>query len=552
MPEAAKSRGRGIGTRRRNLAEELKRQTGQLAAINAVTAAVSQSLDLNVTLETALEAVLSVIPVDASGISMIDETAGELVLRAQRGWRKDFVTEPMRIKQGTGLSWIVIDSDEVLVTGDVANDPRLVVPAFGEEKVQAMAMAPMHARGKVIGILSVMSHSPYEFDKDEIRVLQAIADQIGLALDNARLFESVKEQQSRLQAVLQSTGDAIIATDSHGSVNLINQAACVLFELDPAAIIGQPLRDAPLPMMLIHKLREALDRGADDGTYSFEVMLDNGRFLAAVVSPVYTQARLGEPYTDGWVSVCQDVTYLKEAERARIQFIQTAAHDLRNPLGVTLSALTMLNKHWRDPTPTEREVFNIAISGLNRMQDLIDDLMNLEHIESGVDFRRDPIAIPELIERCAIDMGPVLQRKEQTLSLAVDHTLPTFHGDERWLYRALTNLISNAHKYTPQGSTITIRAGAQGPTLILQVEDDGPGIPVEAQSRLFERFYRVRDTEQKISGTGLGLAIVKSVAERHGGRAYCYSEPGRGSIFGMALPYPLVYPEYPQADTEER
>src|SRR5512142_2241789 len=151
MSDLSRSKGRRPASRR-DLAEELKRQTGQLAAINSVTTAVSQSLDLRITLETALDAVLSVIPVEASGISMIDDAAGELVLRAQRGWIKDFVTIPMRIQMGTGMSWHVIANDEILITGDVSNDPRLAVPAFSEEKVQAMVMAPMHARGRVVGI----------------------------------------------------------------------------------------------------------------------------------------------------------------------------------------------------------------------------------------------------------------------------------------------------------------------------------------------------------------------------------------------------------------
>jgi PAS domain S-box-containing protein len=538
MPEAAKSRSRKTILRKRDLAAELKRQTGQLAAINSVTAAVSQSLDLNVTLQTALDAVLSVIPVEASGISLIDEQAGELVLRAQRGWRKDFVTTfPMRIKLGQGMSGLVIANDEVLITGDVTNDPRLVFPAFTEEKVQAMVLAPMHARGRVIGILSVLSHKPYEFDVDEIKILQAIADQVGLALDNARLYESVREQQSRLQAIIQSTADAIIATDNRGHINLINQAAQALFELDMQATLGQTLREAPLPPLVVEKLREAMDREMSTAGQPFEIPLHNGRFLAGIVSPVYSHARMDEQKAEGWVVVFQDVTHLKEAERARLQFVQTAAHDLRNPLGVTLSALTMLNRNWKDPTPTEREVFDIALQGINRMQDLIDDLLNLERIESGVDLRSEPVDIPDLIERCTIDMRPMLHGKQQKLELSVEHGLRPILGDASWLYRALANLISNAHKYTPEGSTVTIRAGAQGSTLVLQVEDNGPGIPKEAQTRLFERFYRVRQTQEQVSGTGLGLAMVKSVAEKHGGRAYVYSEPGHGSIFGMALPY---------------
>src|SRR5258708_6252951 len=259
MIDKAKSKPRKPIPSHEQLMEEVKRQTGQLTAIHTVTTAVSQTLDLNVTLQTALEAVLSVIPVDASGISMVDEAAGELVLRAQRGWKNDFVSEPMRIKLGQGLSAQAGTNDEVVITRDLANDLRLYVPAHHDEKIKAMVLAPMHARGKVVGILSVMSYKPYDFDTNEIAVLRAIADQVGVALDNALLYESVREQQSRLQAVLQSTADAIVATDSKGNISLINQSAQRLFALDSSALIGKPLRTAPLPPLLSKKLNEVLD-----------------------------------------------------------------------------------------------------------------------------------------------------------------------------------------------------------------------------------------------------------------------------------------------------
>lgn len=540
VTKMAKSNG---AERDRNLTTEIRRRVEQLSAINRVTAVVSQSLDLNATLQTAMDAVLSVIPVEASGISLIDERAGELVLRAQRGWKKDFVTTPMRIKLGHGLSGQVVATGEVVITGDLTNDPRLVVPAVAEENIQSMAMAPMHARGKVIGVLSVISYQPYTFDEQEISVLKAIADQVGVALDNARLYEATREQQSRLLTVLQSTADAIIATDSHGNVNLINEAAERLFDLRADDVFGQPLYAIALPPELHDGLIRSMSPDAPS-TFNvtasdariFDVALANGCFLSAVVSPVTTPSRLEERLKNGWVVVFQDVTHIKEAERARLQFIQMAAHDLRNPLGVTLSALTMLNKSWKNQTPTDVEVFGIALRGVNRMQDLIDDLLHLEKIESGVDFQLEPLDLAELIENSALDISPVLQRREQTLSVETPPLLPAIHGDQRWLFRALTNLLSNAHKYAPDQSQIILRVVADAHEVALEVEDHGPGIPPESMGRLFERFYRVPQTEEKVHGTGLGLAIVKSVVEKHQGRVAVRSTPGVGSTFSLILP----------------
>src|SRR5205085_9144017 len=118
---------------------------------------------------------------------------------------------------------------------------------------------------------------------------------------------------------------------------------------------------------------------------------------------------------------------------------------------VTLSALTMLNKQLPNPTPTQQEVFNIALNGINRMQDLIDDLLNLEHIESGVDLYYDAFDMGALVRRSVAEMVPVVERREQSLTYTVPETPLVYVGDEQWLYRALSNLMSNAHKYTQTG-----------------------------------------------------------------------------------------------------
>ncbi len=521
--------------RNQQLSQEIRRRVDQLSALNTVAAAVSQSLDLQITLQTALKAILKVIPVDSAGISLVDEAAGELVLRAQHGWRRDFVTQPMRIPLGKGMSGYVVANDEVLVTGDLTGDPRLAVPEFADEGVQAMALVPMHARGRVVGILSVMNHQPYHFGDDEISVLRVIADQVGVALDNARLYESVKEQSSRLEAILNSTGDAIIATDNHGIINLVNATAEHLFGLHRAELIGLPLRQAPLHPKLRAGLRRAMSESREANTV-FEVPLDNGRFLSAIVSPVYSyQEPESDRQAEGWVMVVQDVTHLRQAEQTRVNFIRDAAHDLRNPLGVTMNALTMLKEEFGEQKDCA-EIVDIGLQGVRRMQALIDSLLNLEHIESGVGLQCKEVDVRDLVERCVADIRPAIQQRQQTLVCEVPESLPPIQGDMNWLYRALMNLLSNAHKYTQEGGAITVRAYVRDEDLFIEVSDNGPGIPTEAQPRLFERFYRVPDLDQEAKGSGLGLAIVKSVVEQHGGRVFVQSRLGQGSVFGMAFP----------------
>jgi two-component system phosphate regulon sensor histidine kinase PhoR len=524
--------------------ETLKRQTDQLLAINNVITAAANSPDLKHTLNAALEAVLKLVPMDASGVSLIDREANELVLYAQRGWRRDFTTEPMRVKLGAGLSGLVVERGEPIITGDLRDDPRLQVAAFLEEQVKTMVLLPMHARGRVVGVLSVMSRTPYELSDAEISILQVIADQVGLAIDNALLVESVRAQQQRLEAILHATADAIIATDERGVINLINHAARRLFSTNEQ-LLGKPLCEVSFLPNVRERVCAAMRIGAAERV--FEVLLPNQQYVLCEVAPILSSKANAEP---SWVVVFRDITHQKQAELARLNFIQTAAHELRNPLGVTLGALHMLGRQLEDRLDDgDREVFEIAFRGIGRMQDLIDDLLNLEHIESGIGMRFEPINIHEMLTRCANDMRPMLVNKQQSLSLEVAADLPLFMGDERWLARAIMNLISNAHKYTQEGGQIIVRAFQQANSaqreLVLQVQDNGPGIPREAQRRLFDRFYRVRSAENKAIGTGLGLAIVKSVAEQHKGRVTVYSElplfstlwQNKGTTFSMILPY---------------
>ena len=269
----------------------------------------------------------------------------------------------------------------------------------------------------------------------------------------------------------------------------------------------------------------------------FEVTLDDGRFLSAIVSPVYAQPLLESGQeTEGWVMVIQDITHLREAEQTRVNFIQAAAHDLRNPLSVTLSSLKLLASDPGGDADANRDIIDMGIHGLNRMQDLIDSLLNLEHIQSGVGMQCKPVDVRELIERATIDVQHALLQVDQGLRLDVPHELPELMGDMHWLHRALLNLLGNANKYTPPGGEITLRAYVQDDDLYLEVQDNGPGIPPEAQTRLFERFYRVPGNDSQTKGSGLGLAIVRTVVEQHGGRVFVQSRVGQGSIFGMIFP----------------
>ncbi|MFN8376081.1 MAG: ATP-binding protein [Anaerolineae bacterium] len=526
----------------RLLSEEVKRRIDQMAAINIVASTVGQSLDLDQTLQTALRAVLEVVNAEAGGISLIDIETKDVVLRAQQGWLHDFVNVPMRIPFGKGMSGQVIANDDVIVNNNLDGTEDYAVPSFRDEHFRSIAMAPMHARGKIIGILSIMSNKSNSFNDEVVGVLRAVADTVGVALENARLYEARVEQENRLNAILQSSADGIITTDENGRIELVNFTAEAMLSIDSRKLQGIPLREAPIHEKMRDLLQVAVSSRVQGNDKAFQVTLDNERVLLVQVSPVYAERQVSQKGdADGWVIVLQDVTHLRKAEIERARFMQAAAHDMRNPLGVTLNSLTMLQSIVETKDATVEEIINIGVRSINRLRDLIDDLLNLEHIESGYGFSLSDVDMRELLSEAAANAKPLMDNKSQQFNLEIAPDIHTAKADRRWLTRALVNYLDNAAKYTPTGGKVTLKAFVEKSQLHMEVIDNGPGIAVKAQSRLFDRFYRVEDKDTEgISGTGLGLAIVKSVAEAHGGKVYIRSRKGQGSTFGISLAIPQM------------
>lgn len=519
---------------------EIKRRTDQISAINIVAATVSHSLDLNLTLNTALDAVRNAVGAEAAGISLIDANANELVLRAQAGWLNDFVvTNPMRIPMGEGMSGKVIGNDQVLVHNDLDGSETYAVPSFKKERFRAIAMAPMHARGRIIGILSIMSHKKNSFDDENIAVLKSIADTVGVAIENARLYESNLVEQNRLTAILHSSADGILATDQDGRISLINYAASQLLDVDEKAVMGIPLREAAIQERVRDAILKGIAPNAAPHQRTSRVHLEDGPELSIQVSPVSVPSQIvarETPDEDGWVIVLQDITHLREAEVARVQFIQAAAHDMKNPLGVTQSSIHMLEGMIDTEDETIKEVIGIARTGMKRLRRLIDDLMHIEEIESGYNFHLADVDLREMIYEVGLQMQAVMTSLDLEFKTDVSDDVPAMMKlDREWMQRALTNYLENATKYADDGA-ITFKVYNSEGCVCFEVIDQGPGIPRQALPRLFDRFYRV-DMRAKADGSGLGLAIVKSVAEAHGGQAYVESEEGEGSTFGISLPY---------------
>ncbi len=215
---------------------EVRRRADHMAAINSVSATVSQSLELETTLTTALDKALEVVGFEAGAISLVDEEAQELVIRVYRGWRQQDLASNMRVKLGQGLSGQAVLTGEVIVTGSLENEVRLAVPRVRDEGVRAMALAPMRARGRIVGVLGAMSYEPRTFAPHSIDVIKSIADQIGVAIDNAQLFARVTRRSQQLALLNEVARDVLATLDMSERFRRITRSICEKFGYDAVSV----------------------------------------------------------------------------------------------------------------------------------------------------------------------------------------------------------------------------------------------------------------------------------------------------------------------------
>jgi two-component system phosphate regulon sensor histidine kinase PhoR len=337
----------------------------------------------------------------------------------------------------------------------------------------------------------------------------------------------------RLSAILHSVAEAIVATDRAGVLTLVNPAAEKLFGVQASETVSAGTRLSAVSKVLGNWLERALDEKRTQPLV-FELAWDADKHFSVSLAPLATE---NGSAPGGWVLVLQDITHLKHLEQWKSEAIQTAAHDLRNPLSMLTGATNLLRDMLTDPTPEQLECLNMLKLGSERMTALIEQLLNLENVEAGSDITMSKVTLRRVVEEVVAELKLAADQKKIMLAFEGVAATARVLGDESWLRRAVVNLLSNALKYTPEGGQVQVRYREADDQGIVEVTDNGLGIPQVAQARLFERFYRVRtEATRHTPGTGLGLAIVKTIVEKHAGRVWVSSEEGKGSTFGFAVP----------------
>lgn len=233
---------------------------------------------------------------------------------------------------------------------------------------------------------------------------------------------------------------------------------------------------------------------------------------------------------------------LKELDQLKDEFVSSVSHELRSPLAAISGYVELMTRKPLEQIPIEKrtKAFNIILDSTNRLTQFINDILDLAKLKAGrVDVRKTSFSIGKVLDETLTLFQPLLEKKKMTGRMLADATLPSLPADDEKIRQVITNLVSNAYKFTPEGGTLTLDAKDMGGEIKVSVSDTGIGIPKEFIGHLFERFKQVPGTRQTMGGpkgTGLGLAIAKGIVEAHGGRIWAESEPGKGTTFFFTLP----------------
>ncbi len=413
------------------------------------------------------------------------------------------------------------ESRESLILDDVHNEPRW--QSVFNDPTRSAVIVPMFGRQHLLGLLVLAHEKTHYFQLEHLLLLQAIASQAAIAMENALLHEDVAQQQKRLSAVLQNADEAIFMFDADGNLSLLNPTGEKLFT-DFHAILNRPLEAGHGYDALLKILEEARLSGLSK---TGEITWPDRRTFMALITPIES---------GGLVAILQDVTHFKKIERVKNEFIATASHDLKNPITAIVGFSELLSQ--AGPLNDMQMSFMHRIqNAATSMSELVQNMMQLAQSDLNAVQNFEPVDVTALLADVIDEFNPQAEAKEQALQFHPLDFPAHVNSDRLQLKQLFRNLVGNAIKYTQQGGQIIVSMSMNMENIQVDVQDNGFGIPAADLPFIFDRFYRVRDGKHsKVEGNGLGLAIVKAIAEQHGGQVKVESEQNQGSCFHVSLP----------------
>ncbi|MFI5363154.1 MAG: ATP-binding protein [Elusimicrobiota bacterium] len=488
---------------------------------------LSSKLELPELLTTVLELASRVVDAETASLLLLDEATQELYFDVALGLDAELAA--VRLKLGQGIAGSVAQERKPAIINEARSDPRWS-PRMDQASgfvTRSILAVPILLKGRLIGVVEAINKRGGPFDAGDVESFEAFASQAGVAIDNARLFSSLRAEKFKLATVFAQMHDGAALTDGSGKIVLANDAAARLMGTgwtDLEGALGGMTIEPPLKDLL----ETPASGAAFTATRTAPTLL--------VVAGRVTRAPLAEG--EGRLFVFRDDTEAARQERLKRSFLSLISHKLKTPLASVIGFSDVLLSEADAATSplTVKALQTINAQGL-KVGELVDKLIRYTTLES-------PDAAPDLadtsVDEAVAEAIKSLRAKIDAKKASVDYkpTGLTLRVDRAMFVEVVKNLVENAFKFDPAPApAVAVRVRAEDDWAALSVADLGPGIPPEAQQAVFSRFHQVeKDFTGQQDGMGLGLPFVKKVAELHGGTAALSSRLGAGTTVTVTWP----------------
>lgn len=502
----------------RRFTSSLQRQVDEMDTLTRLSHQIISSLDLDSVLTSIVDAAVQLTGAEEGSLLLIEGATGELYMRASRNFQEDFV-RTFRLPITDSLAGSVIRSGQAVLMDE--STPQKIKTSY---LVQSLLYVPLQYKGRVLGVLGVDNrHSHLPMTQRHVGLLSALASYAVIALENARLYTDVSAERNKLETILTGIKDGVLVVDQDQRLGMVNKAAQEALGLpEPASLVGKPIKDAITQADLL----KLLSIPEDSTSNRMEVGLNEDQVYNARITPIQGVGR---------VITLHDITYLKKLDQIKTDFVHTVSHDLRSPLTAILGYVELIERAG-PVTDTQRDFIKRIQGSVYNITHLVDDLLDLGRIESGFDLHQENVRLDQIIHYSAEGLKKLLIAKSQRLQINFPETFPAIQANPVQMRQMMDHLLDNAIKYTPANGEIRVSGAVEQNQIIVQVSDNGMGIPSIDLPYVFDKFYRASNASAEMSGTGLGLAIVKSIVEYHGGRVWVESAVSKGTRFTVVLP----------------
>lgn len=568
---------------------ETERRLRTVTTLYDLANQVSGSLKLERVLETIVSALREAVGCRGCVLFFLDPESETLEIKAAAGvklqWR-----EAAKLRLGDGIAGQVALTGQSLYIPDVRQAPDTVV---FDPQVRSILAVPMISQGQIIGTLNIDDDRPDAFSPELEQLLTIAAAQAAVAITNASLFEETVFEQMRTEAIINHMADGLLMLDSALHVVRLNPALGQMLNIRPADVKGRSMQELAgdphfetlVSISQIELAQKDTDRWVMDGMMLpcadcivklpglEKVSIESGNVERppnhCSRCPVFQrfaeihdrqgvikrEVTLGEPLNRvlqissslvsdvngkplGQVKIVHDITKERELDQMQSDFISLVSHELRTPLFSIQGFIRLILDGEVPDEETLTDFLTIVEEQAGHLASMVDNLLNLSRLEAGlIDLKLETVQIEQVVRQAILKLRPLAQNKHIALQMRATNNVPSLTADRRWLDHVMTNLVGNAIKFTPEEGRVWILVERRASDVMVQVVDSGPGIPQEAQKKLFGKFYQVDGSAtRETGGSGLGLYIARLIVEAHGGEIWVESKEGKGSVFSFSLP----------------